>query len=176
MLDPLAPGKAAADAAHWLLVNGNDDWYRRLLMQQPAITQDRRQQIEWLLAGEYPIGISVSDTDLPPFQAQGLGTHVEPLAVNTALGSRLSNSKAVGVFNRAPHPNAASVFLNWVLSADAQALGSKLLQTNGRRLDVPPGSPDTVPNPDVQYAPSINKQAYAGYETRAESLAKEVLT
>jgi ABC-type Fe3+ transport system substrate-binding protein len=53
--------------------------------------------------------------------------------------------------NRAPHPNAAKVFVNWLLSREGQTLFQKVMSQpgdarNSRRIDVPK---DHVP-PDEQ--------------------------
>jgi ABC-type Fe3+ transport system substrate-binding protein len=44
--------------------------------------------------------------------------------------------------NRAPHPNAAKVFVNWLLSREGQTLFQKVVSVSGdarnsRRIDVP---------------------------------------
>jgi hypothetical protein len=47
-----------------------------------------------------------------------------------------------GLLNRAPHSNAAKVFINWLLSREGQALFQKVISVpgdprNSRRIDVP---------------------------------------
>ena len=46
--------------------------------------------------------------------------------------------------NKAPHPDAAKVFINWLLTKDAQALWAKEVETNSRRVGVEPGNPPFV--------------------------------
>ncbi|MGZ9154630.1 MAG: hypothetical protein ACXW6J_15220, partial [Candidatus Binatia bacterium] len=41
------------------------------------------------------------------------------------------------LMNRAPHPNAALVFLNWFLNKEGQTVWSKALNLQSRRSDVP---------------------------------------
>lgn len=41
------------------------------------------------------------------------------------------------LINKAPHPNAAGVFINWVLTKDGQTAWSKSRNQLSRRLDVP---------------------------------------
>jgi len=43
----------------------------------------------------------------------------------------------VAVFNRAPHPNAAKVYLNWLLSKEAQTTYARATSYISSRLDVP---------------------------------------
>ena len=58
-----------------------------------------------------------------------------------ALGS--GNSSVVGFFDKAPHPNAAKVFINWLLSREGQMTWQRVLNTivyNGSdsmRIDIP---------------------------------------
>ena len=68
----------------------------------------------------------------------------EGVNLSSAFGS-------MALMNRAPHPNAAKVFINWLLSRDGQALFQKTVSVpgdarNSRRVDVPK---DHIP-PDEQ--------------------------
>jgi iron(III) transport system substrate-binding protein len=139
-----------------------------------VVTSDRRQQIEWAVRGRHPIGISISNTSLPEFQQQGVGQSIQPLGFNTPMGGRLSMSKTIVLMNRAPHPNAAKVFINWVLSREGQQLFAQMIDENSRRVDVE-GDPATKPDPRVEYPPSINKEANVHYQRRAIQIAQEML-
>jgi iron(III) transport system substrate-binding protein len=138
------------------------------------VASDRRQQLEWLVRGRYPIGAAVSKSAITEIQQQGVGRNVMPLAFDTPLGARLSFTRTVALFNRAPHPNAAKVYLNWILSREGQQLYVQYLDEASRRLDVE-GPRDRLPDPGVQYPGSVNKEAYNGYERRAIEIAREVL-
>jgi ABC-type Fe3+ transport system substrate-binding protein len=71
------------------------------------------------------------------------------------MGGRLSMSKTVAIFNRPAHPNAAKVLMNWILSREGQQLYAQYLDENSRRLDTD-GPKDRMPEPGMQYPPSIN--------------------
>jgi iron(III) transport system substrate-binding protein len=171
--DPRQPGKGAGDGGHFILMKG-EDWWRQLLAQDLVVTVDRRQRIEWAILGRYPVGISISNSSLPDFQQKGVGLNIVPLGFGTELGSRVSLTPAMGLINRAPHPNAAKVFVNWALSREGQQLYAQYLEDNSRRLDVQ-GRADTMPDPKVQYPPSMSVEAYTGYQHRAMEIAKAVL-
>jgi hypothetical protein len=102
---------------------------------------DYRQITEWVIQGRYPIGIGISADRLVPFRQEGLGFNVlplqEPISVSTGSG-------AIHYLNRAPHPNAAQVFVNWLLTRDTQTTLSKATARNSRRTDVPPALPENV--------------------------------
>ena len=105
-------------------------------------TSNNRQQVEWVIRGRYPIGIGVLPDELLAFQQQGLNFNVQPLregAVGLSVGFG-----GVQLMNRAHHPNAARVFINWLLQQKVQSDLAQALKTNSRRLDVPPGDPAAV--------------------------------
>jgi ABC-type Fe3+ transport system substrate-binding protein len=47
--------------------------------------------------------------------------------------------------NRAPHPNAAKLFVNWLLTKDAQVQWAREVEQNSRRAGVEPGNPQFLP-------------------------------
>jgi ABC-type Fe3+ transport system substrate-binding protein len=57
------------------------------------------------------------------------------------------------LINQAPHPNAASVFLNWVLGKEGQLAWSKALDHVSKRVDVPTHHlpPYVIPPADDKY-------------------------
>jgi iron(III) transport system substrate-binding protein len=170
--EPQAAGGGSAVAAYWLVIKG-EDWVRQLLAHGVVITRDLRQQVEWLVRGRYPVGIGTSPRRLLMFHEQGIGLKVEALAPRTVLGSRLSAGPGnVMLFNRAPSPNAAKVYINWLLSKAGQTQYVKVVDENSRRLDVP-GPSESAPDPKIQYI-NVNKEQYLPYMKKARDLAKEV--
>jgi ABC-type Fe3+ transport system substrate-binding protein len=61
-----------------------------------------------------------------------------------------------------PHPNAATVFLNWYMSEPAQTIFAEIWQTPSRRVDVKvAGIPDyVVPKPGVAYLDQYSETWY----------------
>jgi ABC-type Fe3+ transport system substrate-binding protein len=57
---------------------------------------------------------------------------------------------AVALMDKAPHPNAAIVYVNWLLSKAGQTEYEKSGR-NSRRLDVPPSDPSLAGKPGVRY-------------------------
>ena len=56
--------------------------------------------------------------------------------------------------NKAAHPNAAKVFLNWLLSKEGQLAWQKKSDNNSLRTDIPKdmlSDPDSVPKAGGQY-------------------------
>lgn len=61
--------------------------------------------------------------------------------------------RAKFLFNRASHPDAARLFLNWVLTREGQEVWSNASRVNSLRADVPPVVPEPLPTPDK---PALN--------------------
>jgi len=123
-----------------------EDFVRDLLTKQDVVvTDDNRQQMEWLVRGKYPIAVGINNTLLPPYQKQGLGkniTGLEDKIIPVAVGLG-----GVQLLKDAPHPNAARVYLNWLLSQKTQARLGKIVFLNSRRIDVPPVDKETAVDP-----------------------------
>jgi iron(III) transport system substrate-binding protein len=171
--DPRTAGSGRPDLAHLLMVLG-EDFVRRLLQQDLVVTSDRRQLSEWLVRGTYPIAGGVDVASLLPFKRQGLGLNVLPLDKESEAGSRLRPGFGnVALFQGAPHPNAASVFVNWLLSKEAQTAWVRETQNNSRRIDVD-GPAESAPDPKGTYR-LVNHEALAHYQEAAQDLATQYL-
>jgi iron(III) transport system substrate-binding protein len=106
-----------------------------------TLTRDRRQAVDWLGAGKLPLCLFCSDSDIERAKAQGLP--VDVLELDQAVVGLSAQGGTVALLNRAPHPNAATVFVNWLLSRDGQAtLQKSILKSGGfapdsLRIDIP---------------------------------------
>jgi ABC-type Fe3+ transport system substrate-binding protein len=80
----------------------------------------------------------------------------------------------VWLLNRAPHQNAARVFINWLLTKPAQAAWAKELQTNSRFAGVEPGNPDAVVPPGVTLT-QIDSEELLGEVIRTQELARHLV-
>jgi iron(III) transport system substrate-binding protein len=109
-----------------------------------TFSRDLRQIIDWLATGKYSIAlfVSVQRTGIVEAKNQGLpvdwfGPRVFKEGV--PLSSASSN---VGLFNRAAHPNAARLAINWLLSREGQMAFQKIftlrtISANSSRMDIP---------------------------------------
>lgn len=98
------------------------EYFQKLVEQKPAIIRDQRLQLEWLARGRYPIAITPKSDVLAQFEEAGApvkGLMVQEGTYLTAGGGVTS------LFNRAPHPNAAIVFINWLLSKEGVTIFSR---------------------------------------------------
>ncbi|MBI4333612.1 MAG: extracellular solute-binding protein [Chloroflexi bacterium] len=110
------------------------DYLKAIAAQEPIITNDARQQVEWVAQGKYPVGMGGRRENKIEFVR--LGAPIK-LIVPVEGATLSSGAGGVGFFDRAPHPNAARVFVNWALSREGGTLISRVIGGQSARLDVP---------------------------------------
>lgn len=122
---------------YWMSLFGSRilgwDYMRELVKQQPNIVKDPRQVVEWLAHGKAAIAIAPRSEIVTEFQR--VGAAVVPH--HASEGNYVtSGSGTVGLANRAPHPDTAKLFVNWLLSKDGGFAYSKASGNQSGRLDV----------------------------------------
>ena len=120
---------------------------------QPKFTADRRQQADWLARGTQPISIGVLDSDFDRLRKDGF-----PVEMIVSLpdfpGYIVAGSGNVSIYNGAPHPNAARLFANWLLSREGLDFYARIRGEATLRNDIDPSSvtlPELIPRPGVKY-------------------------
>ncbi|HEV8724742.1 MAG TPA: extracellular solute-binding protein [Candidatus Binatia bacterium] len=124
------------------------NFIRALAKQEPAILRDYTQEIDGIAREKYSVLIGVSDIVAEERMKDGLPIAIlDPRQIKE--GSDISpGSGGLGFFNRAPHQNAAKVYINWLLSKEGQEGFAKVNGYISARLDVPTDhSPWRVPIP-----------------------------
>lgn len=109
-------------------------WLRQMLKEQGMIlSRDPRLQMEWVAKGKYPIALAVYTDQLVNFLAAGA-----PIAQQKVKegGIVTSSTGGLGIFNRPAHPNAAIVFVNWLLGKEGQTVFTSGFGGPSRRKDV----------------------------------------
>ena len=141
----LLPDVRTMGDAFWAMtsarLNLGDDIIKKLFVdQEPVLSRDTRQMAEFMVRGRYPIALGINPLLLAQFQKQGLGKNLK-LFHFPEMDSVNSSSSTLWLVNKAPHPNAAKVFINWLLTKDAQVVWAREVETNSRRVGVEPGNP-----------------------------------
>ena len=127
------------------------EYYRKIRAQAGAVDRDQRRQIEWIAQGKYAILLSPGGT---PFELLKRGLKFGMFAEFKDYGGFVTASfGSAGLLNKAPHPNAATVFLNWFLGKEGQTLWSRATGEASRRLDVSTDhlAPYIVPKSGAKY-------------------------
>ena len=98
-----------------------------------TILRSNEQLMDWLSAGKYAFGIGARDVDTAMMQG---------LPLNQFLPGSLKEGSSVtayngtlSFFNHAPHPNAAKVAVNWLLSREGQSTWLDSNQKTGGLYD-----------------------------------------
>jgi ABC-type Fe3+ transport system substrate-binding protein len=171
--DPRLPGQGVA-AAQRFLGNFGPDFLRQLYAgQKIAYTSNTRQNAEWLVRGTYPIGIATASEQVAPFQQQGLGKAIAALDAPLAHVALSTGFGTVSLMDRAPHPNAAKVYINWLLSKAGQTDWGKTSH-DSRRLDVPHPAPEFLPVAGATYSLDQSEAEIPARE-QAAALAKQYI-
>jgi iron(III) transport system substrate-binding protein len=125
------------------------DFIRALGRQGITFLKNYAQEADMVGQGRFPVGVGFSDATVGERIKKGVpiiildprqikeGTHVSPA------------SGGLSVFNRAPHPNAAKLYVNWILSKEGQTIYIRASGYVSARLDAPTdhAEPWRVPSP-----------------------------
>jgi iron(III) transport system substrate-binding protein len=129
------------------------EFIKRLFSEtQIKQTLNLRQGVEWLASGRYQIYMDGTPQAVDAVRNQGLPVALFPHPL--AEGETMTGSYCcMAVLDKAPHPNAAKVFLNWVLSREGQIEWQKISSKNSLRTDIPKDGipPEIIPKPDGHY-------------------------
>ncbi|HLB28560.1 MAG TPA: extracellular solute-binding protein [Dehalococcoidia bacterium] len=127
------------------------DFIKALLAQKPQVMRDQDGEVRALAQGQFPICIGCSNRRMAQMKEQGVKSLDEPGSAQFKEGGYLSSgSSNMVLFNRAPHPNAAKVYINWLLGREAQAAFLKAQDQGTWRADVVPEWLDPSKRPNLR--------------------------
>ena len=78
------------------------------------------------------------------------------------------------MINQAPHPNAAKVFINWLLSQEGQTVYAKATLYNSRRTDVEVIDKAGVVDPNKKYI-NFSSEEVNPTQRKTIEIANEIL-
>jgi ABC-type Fe3+ transport system substrate-binding protein len=132
-LDPRNAGSGQNTWSFLWKVKG-EEYLAKLAQQDLQISQNQRQMGEALAKGKLAFTIGLSHYTYEPFMKAGLPVKPVPKIKEGAHAN--NGSGVVSIVKNPPHPNAAKVFVNWLLGKDGQELYGKAMVQGTRRLDV----------------------------------------
>ncbi|HEX6512573.1 MAG TPA: extracellular solute-binding protein [Chloroflexota bacterium] len=137
MDDPRRPGPGQATFIFFYLhPDLGPDYIRALAKQNITIQNDYQQEIDMIGQGKTPLMIGAVDYLAEARIKQGAPIGIVP-APQLKEGTDISAASGdVAVFNNAPHPNATKVYVNWLLTKDAQTALAKANDFTDARADV----------------------------------------
>jgi iron(III) transport system substrate-binding protein len=152
--DPLgrAGGGGAGSSLHWFHELGADYMRKLHFGQKTTVSGDRRQMIDWLAQGKYPICLSCKEEGASDLKEEGF--KLFEVFELEGIPNRINSSPfLLSYASKAPHPNAARIFVNWLASKDALEIYSRENGTATLRTDVDESflDPRVIPKPGVKY-------------------------
>jgi iron(III) transport system substrate-binding protein len=137
------------------------DYYRTIRANAAIVDRDQRRQIEWVVQGKYAFLLAPSDGTLGQLLKRGIKVGILPelkdygTYLNASFGSAM-------LLNKAPHPHAATVFLNWLLGKEGQTAWSKAMDHMSKRVDVATDhlSPYIIPPANAKYFTGLPKPGH----------------
>lgn len=174
LTDPRVAGPGLATAIFYYTTPGlGVDFMRALANNGVILGRDQRLMAEWVGRGKNPIQLSPSELEARALQREGLPLDFvvelkEGTYVTSAFGSVISVDKA-------PHPNAGKIFLNWLLGREGQNIWSKVSGYPSRRIDIPTDHLDalTVPKSGGQYNYNY-KEDQVDLRSQVSSLIRDI--
>ena len=134
-------------------------YYKAIRAQSGALTRNTRRQVEWIAQGKYSILVAPSSSAFRQLKKRGIkfGVLAQFKDIQSHTGS---STGTVSLINRAPHPNAAKVYINWLLSKRGQQVWQGVFGIPSRRVDISKAKvPDrAMPKPGVKYWPSYTER------------------
>ena len=130
-LDPKWKGRIAVEAtdAEWmatLIKTWGDakgmDYFRKLSALRPDVRTGHILLANLVVAGEVPVGLTIYNSNIVPLKRKGAPVDFVPVQPVVA------RPQGIGVARSAPHPHAALLFTDFVLSPE----GQRLLESLGR--------------------------------------------
>ena len=97
-------------------------YFRRLAALRPAVRRGHVLLAQLVAAGEVPVALTTYHSNVLPLKRKGAPIDFAPVQPVVA------RPQGIAVTRNAPHPNAAALFVDFVLSPD----GQRLLESLGR--------------------------------------------
>ena len=151
VMDPRQPGRPRVSArVIYHLPELGPKFLQRLFAEMDVtISREDRQALDWLAVGKFSVCVFCGRV----FYAKAQGLPVDEFKTSTWVKTPAIYSGSNGtlaLLNKAPHPNAAKVFVNWLLSRDGQTTFQKTMNSpditmESMRIDI---SKDPVPSED----------------------------
>jgi ABC-type Fe3+ transport system substrate-binding protein len=150
---------------------GTDTLRQLLVDQRPTIVSVAKDLAEEIALGRYPIALGLRPKALAPFQAQGLAARIRHLDLPDA---DYAVTTPILYFDRAPHPAAAKLFTNWILTQAGQTLLTSSLPTNSARTDVVPFVPEGIGTTGKPYY-EPEREAHYSHTAATQQLVRDLL-
>lgn len=149
--DPSVNGAGLAVASAIYVTKGSEFAAKLYQGQKAALSRDYSQVADWVAHGSYPICIAITHQYLNQYYQANIP--LQELDMPDVPPTTTGGFGLVNLWDKAPHPNAARVFVNWIASKEGLTLYGELDGAAPVRNDVDPTwlPPDQVLQEGVKY-------------------------
>jgi ABC-type Fe3+ transport system substrate-binding protein len=150
--DPTVPGPGRTQS-YLIRKELGDDGLRKLVLEQNVLFVGQMNQVVDAIARDVAwVGLGPPvKMMMEPYVKAGVRADIRMFGRTPDRATANYGGETLQVFNKRPHPAAARLFVNWILSKGVQERMSEALGQGSRRVDVRPVDPDTTPLPGVTY-------------------------
>jgi ABC-type Fe3+ transport system substrate-binding protein len=152
------PGQGSAA---WLSEVFGLDYVKDLFLGQAVkFTIDSRGLVEGAVRGTSPIVFGAIQSEVERFGKAGF-SNLAVVLPSDGPGYLTGGFSVLKQARGVPHPNAATVFINWYMSRPGQEVYSPVMLETSRRIDVDKNVPDyLIPQPGIDYYDSYAEDVY----------------
>ena len=176
--DPtLSTGRGTNRAALFYVQLGEEFIKRLYVDQKPTFSRSSRQIADWLGRGTYPISLDASQARVKRMQRDDFPVMIV-YNLPDYTGSVTAGQGVMVLMNKAPHPNAARVFVNWIASKEGLEVYARAYKHSATRNDIDELSflrPEEIPRPGVNYFDDGNWEFTVIEKEKVRSRLKEML-
>ena len=174
--DLSGPGTGRGQAVYLLHKFGEDYFTKLYRGQQVVTTRDRRQQSLWLARGVYPIAIALDKGEYAELKKDGFPVAMLPNTKDVP-GNSTSGSGYATLLKRAPHPNAAKLFVNWLITREGQEVLNRAAGVPALRADLDDSwaIKETIVQPGWDYLDTDNLEFRENVEPKLIKRMQELL-
>jgi iron(III) transport system substrate-binding protein len=151
--DPTTAGSGNGQSTRFYLEFGEEYLKKLYVDQQPVISRDRRQLTDGVARGALMIALDGEDEQLRKLKADGLP--IEAIYKFKDMGGTVSSGIGQMVLlDKAPNPNAARLFANWVASKEGLEVFSRARGEAPTRNDINAEAylpKEIIPDPAASY-------------------------
>ena len=168
--DPRGSG-AGEEVASYLLVKFGEKFILDLIKSQNVgLTRSYSQIADWLAQGKYAVGIAQVPDRIEALRKEGVP--LRAYSLTDAPGTLTGGFSVVSMFKNGPNPNAATVFINWILTkAGQEALMRPQLYPSLRSDVATDFVPQyTLPQAGLDYLDTYTEE----FQSKREQLSKQV--
>lgn len=174
--DPTIAGAGNSLASYLYATFGGDFVVQLYKDQEPFLSRDHRQLGDLLARGSHPITLALQPQEIGRLQSDGLPVATLP-GFPDGPGYSSGGFGLMGMLDKAPHPNAAKVFANWIASKE----GAQLFQDAQRQMsarndvDIKSFSDADIPKAGVKYVDTYEWNYVLTTRPKVQDALKELL-